>query len=316
MWTNITASSAGEPARGASAGIAAEERLLSALQRGRFPHACFVACPDTLFAEGLCKKAAALWCTGRAEAKAPGSSVNYTELGGEPIRVDQIRELIAELQKSPFEQGGRCVYIRNAHTMSESVQNALLKTLEEPPSGVLFLLTGNESGLLPTIRSRCSRFLCPPPEREEIAALLAAAGCAPEEAALYAAWGGSTGRALRLYQSEEFRALRKASQDFLRASLLGKSPFEGLASISKEGEEAAAFMLSFLRDMLLCGQGRAASENPEQQADINKLSRRFTSGRITCIINILVNGLDRLATNASAQATFTSLFTQIAEEIS
>lgn len=294
----------------------AEERLLAALRTGRFPHACFVACPDPLFAEGLCRRAAALWCAGRAEAQLLKNLVDYTELGEEPIRVDRIRELIGELQKRPFDEGGRCVYIRNAHTMSEPVQNALLKTLEEPPNGVLFLLTGNESGLLPTIRSRCSRFLCPAPQREEIATLLIEAGAGQADAALYAAWGGTMGRALRLYQSEDFRALREQAQAILRALLLGRLPLEGAGALAKEGEEATAFMLSLLRDILLCKQGLLATENPEQQTEISSLARRFTSGRITCIINILADGLERLAGNASAQATFTSLFTQIAEEIS
>lgn len=294
----------------------AEARLLSALSRGRFPHACFVASADSLFAEGLCRRAAALWCAGRAEAALLKTLVDYTELGEEPIRIDRIRELIAELQKRPFDEGGRCVYIRSAHTMSESVQNALLKTLEEPPDRTLFLLTGNESGLLPTIRSRCSRFLCPPPSQEEVAAVLRSAGATEADASLYAAWGGDTARALRLFQSEDLRSLRKQAQDLLRALLAGGLPLEGLGAIAKEGEEAATFMLSLLRDILLSKQGRPAAENPEQQGDIARLSRRFTSGRITCIINILTDGLERLGTNASAQATFTSLFTQIAEEIS
>jgi len=142
------------------------------------------------------------------------------------------------------------------------------------------------------------------------------AGARQADAALYAAYGGDVGRALRLYQSEDFRALRKQSQELLIALLSGGMPLDGLSAISKEGDEAAAFMLSLLRDILLCKQGLSAEENPDKQSDIARLSRRFTSGRITCIINILADGLERLSTNASTQATFTSLFTQIAEEIS
>lgn len=289
--------------------------MLAALPAGRFPHACFVACPDALFAEALCRRAAALWCAGEADPARLANLVDYTELGAEPIRVERMRELIGELQKRPFMEGGRCVYIRNAHTMSEAVQNALLKTLEEPPAQTLFLFTGNENGLLPTIRSRCARFLYPAPTGEELASLLREAGATEGEAARYAAWGGTAGRALRLYQSGDYRALRQAAQGLLCTLLRGGLPLEGLAAISKEGEDAAAFMLSLLRDILLYKQGLPVAENPEQKEEAAELAGRFTSGRITCIINILADGLDRLATNASAQATFTSLFTQIAEEI-
>lgn len=135
-------------------GQQAARRLLAAVQGGRFPHACFVACPDSAYGEALCRQAAALWCVGQPAPDRLLTWPDYTELGEAAIPVDQIRELTAALQKRPFMAGKRCVYIRNAHAMSEIVQNALLKTLEEPPADVLFLLSGNENGLLPTIRSR------------------------------------------------------------------------------------------------------------------------------------------------------------------
>ena len=42
----------------------AEEWLLSAIKRGHIPHACFISCPDGLIAEGIARRAAALYCTG------------------------------------------------------------------------------------------------------------------------------------------------------------------------------------------------------------------------------------------------------------
>ena len=49
------------------------------------------------------------------------------------IRVDQARELIAEIAASPFEARRRVFVIDDAHTMNDQAQNALLKSLEEPP---------------------------------------------------------------------------------------------------------------------------------------------------------------------------------------
>lgn len=296
-------------------GQQAAQRLLAAVQGGRFPHACFVACPDSAYGEELCRQAAALWCVGQAAPDKLASWPDYTELGEAPIPVERIRELTAALQKRPFMEGNRCVYIRNAHTMSETVQNALLKTLEEPPGGVLFLLSGNENGLLPTIRSRCVRFLYPGPTREEIQARLVSCGTPEKDAVLYAAWGGTWSRAKRLYDQVEYRSLRQEAQSLLKSLLLGGLPLDRLGGIAKDGEEAAMFMLSLLRDILLYKQGLAPEENPEQEKDIARLADRLNNRQATALIQLLAKGLERLASNASNQASFTSLFTQIAEEI-
>ena len=302
-----------------TAGQAAARRLLQALRGGvsggRFPHGLLVLCPDNRFAEALCRQTAALWCTGREDAGRLAGAVDYPELGETPPRIDRIRSILEELKKRPFQGGGRCVYIRNAHTMSEIVQDVLLKTLEEPPAGTLFLLSGNENGLLPTIRSRCARFFYPAPTAEERAGLLRQAGASPQEAEQYARWGGISERALRLYQSQDYRALRQEAQGLLRRLLIGELPLENLSAIAKEGEEAATFMLSLARDILLYKQGLPPAENPEQTQEIRRLGDRLTNRQATWLIGALTDCLGRLSTNASAQATFTSLFTQIAEEI-
>ena len=54
-----------------------------------------------------------------------------------------------------FNGGKRAFVFLNAQNMSTQIQNTLLKTLEEPHSDTMLILTGNEFGLLPTIRSRC-----------------------------------------------------------------------------------------------------------------------------------------------------------------
>ncbi len=71
------------------------------------------------------------------------------------IKIDAVRALIGDCHIAPH-FFRKVVWIEEAHTMNEAAQNALLRTLEEPPDEVRFLLTGAEAGLLPTIRSRCA----------------------------------------------------------------------------------------------------------------------------------------------------------------
>ncbi len=73
------------------------------------------------------------------------------------IMVGQIRELSGDAQIRPNEADGRVYIFPEADRMNVQAQNALLKLLEEPPAGVMFLLYAQDPAvLLPTIRSRCA----------------------------------------------------------------------------------------------------------------------------------------------------------------
>lgn len=72
------------------------------------------------------------------------------------ITIDQIRALNAKIFEKPLECERKIFVIKNAHDMRQEAQNALLKTLEEPPSySVIILTTDNRSKLRDTILSRC-----------------------------------------------------------------------------------------------------------------------------------------------------------------
>jgi DNA polymerase-3 subunit delta' len=73
-----------------------------------------------------------------------------------PIGVDQIRALGELLSLSAHHAAGKAIVIRPADALNPTASNALLKNLEEPPPGILFLLvTDRPALLLPTVRSRC-----------------------------------------------------------------------------------------------------------------------------------------------------------------
>lgn len=89
-----------------------------------------------------------------------GCHPDYTELGPaqgkDSFPVDAVRELIKNAYIRPNESERRVFLVNRAETMSASAANALLKLFEEPPKGVVLLLTcSNRMGLLKTISSRC-----------------------------------------------------------------------------------------------------------------------------------------------------------------
>lgn len=76
--------------------------------------------------------------------------------GGQQITIDQVRELDDFFGVGTHRQGLRIILVNPAETLNRSAANAILKVLEEPPPGTLFLLVSSEPmRLLPTLRSRC-----------------------------------------------------------------------------------------------------------------------------------------------------------------
>lgn len=81
------------------------------------------------------------------------------------IKIEQIRNLADFMNISTHRQGLRVVVLYPAEALNMPASNALLKTLEEPPPGTVFLLASNGlDRLLPTILSRCRKFALPMPE--------------------------------------------------------------------------------------------------------------------------------------------------------
>ena len=93
-------------------------------------------------------------------AIAAGNSMNVIEIDAASNNgVDNIREIVEEVRYRPTQGNFKVYIIDEVHMLSAGAFNALLKTLEEPPSYVIFILATTESGKIPTtILSRCQRY--------------------------------------------------------------------------------------------------------------------------------------------------------------
>ncbi|MDO8648381.1 MAG: hypothetical protein Q7R81_01220 [Candidatus Peregrinibacteria bacterium] len=160
------------------------------------------------------------------------------------ISVEDVRALqrrLAEVVSSPF----RCCLIRSVERMQDEAANALLKILEEPPEGVVFLLTTESlSSLLPTLisRSRVLRFTRVP--YRQLKPLLEDVDEQDAQFILHVAQG-APGVVERLRDSD---ALRKERQQYNRAlSFWNATSFaeriKGIEPLEKKSEEADQFLL-------------------------------------------------------------------------
>ncbi len=117
------------------------------------------------------------------------------------ISVDQVRGLQRLIQSAPTFSSRRIVVIDSADDLERGAANALLKNLEEPPPGMLFLLVSHAPGrLLPTIRSRCRTLRFDPLSDDAVRTVLRAQEPAiptEEIEPLVQAGEGAPGRALR-----------------------------------------------------------------------------------------------------------------------
>ncbi|MGN0379575.1 MAG: DNA polymerase III subunit delta' [Butyrivibrio sp.] len=128
------------------------------------------------------------------------------------IGVDDVREqLVDDIQIKPY-NGGRKVYIIDeAEKMTTQAQNAILKTIEEPPEyGVIIFLTNNAQTFLPTIISRCVIFNLKPLRTDEIKTYLMREYKVPEyQAKICAAYSqGRLGKAINMATSDDFAEIR------------------------------------------------------------------------------------------------------------
>ncbi|MBF0179328.1 MAG: DNA polymerase III subunit delta' [Magnetococcales bacterium] len=129
------------------------------------------------------------------------------------IAVEQVRDLIRFMAFTPLEGAWKVAIVDDAALMNEASANAMLKTLEEPPSGsMLILITSQPGGLLPTIRSRCRQERFTPLDNATIQAILeqvAPAIPASERREAVRLAGGSVGEALRLSGQGSMAARRE-----------------------------------------------------------------------------------------------------------
>ncbi|MBR3494440.1 MAG: DNA polymerase III subunit delta' [Clostridia bacterium] len=173
------------------------------------------------------------------------------EKGKKNIPVDDIREAVRILSAHAYEGVGRVLVIEQAEQMNGNAQNALLKTLEEPPQDTWILLLSDSPGqLLPTIRSRCWLLRLNPWPEEKVAEILRRRGAEPEKIAECARiCGGSPGRALEIAADSEYWARRgRLMKDFF--SLRARSEILAVSGTWKDDKDQAAEMLDELEQMV------------------------------------------------------------------
>jgi DNA polymerase-3 subunit delta' len=218
------------------------------------------------------------------------------ELGS--IKIERVRDVVVRAGYRPFEGRRRVVIIDDADAMTQDAQDALLKTLEEPPpSSVLILVSAMPDALLPTVLSRCQRLRFGELSPGEIAEALMRHHDYGESDAHAAAVDadGSIGRALSAASVDVTEARQMAHrvlEQAVRQADPGRridlardvTPSTGGKTSGAERERLAACLralASLLRDIGLVGaQGEAAVlANADLAPQLRVIARSYDSDR-------------------------------------
>jgi DNA polymerase-3 subunit delta' len=226
--------------------------------------------------------------------------VQSESIGG-TLKVEQVRELSRQLALAPYEGKLRVALLLRFHEANESAANALLKTLEEPASQVVLILTARtKEALLPTIVSRCEVVPLRPVNQAEINAALLERGASTEAGQLVASLAdGRPGWAIRHVEDRDMLERRSQQLDEMM-ELAGSSRAVRFKYIEemlekKDAEaqrqvalEALDHWSSLWRDAMLDSyqaQG-ARLRNLDRREDIQRLVSTLDSSQITHVLQM------------------------------
>ncbi len=328
---------------------ALRRRLGEEIRGGHFPHAHIIEGGQGFGKHLLARELAmALACESRTCAEKPlpcgtcrsckrikegncPDVITITKGERATMGVDAIRALREGLATVPNDLNVKVYIIEDAHTMTVQAQNALLLTLEEPPSFVVFLLLAEDAGaLLETVRSRAPiHRLQPIPHHMMRDFLLTSSADATvlateqpaELEALISLAGGSIGKALDLLNGERRAPLmeRRARTEALTACLADRTaPDKLLLALLSLGNTRdtvladLAMLKLAMRDLLLLGCAESPSLLFYTEGELaTELATRFTAARILAITGALEDATEALAANANVRLTIINLFNHL-----
>lgn len=217
------------------------------------------------------------------DARPDGDESARREKRSEQIRIEQVRELADFLSVGTHRRGNRVILIYPADAMNANTQNALLKSLEEPPPATVFLLvTSHPDRLLATVRSRCMKFTLPAPDSERVMRWLKEQGVGRPDAALASA-GGSPLGALAAAEGERDRLrflddLKEPRFDPIRLA----ESIQGMPV-----DNAVVWLQRWSCDLLLSKFTGTARYHPERGSVIAEVARRCRTEDISAYLRYL-----------------------------
>jgi DNA polymerase-3 subunit delta' len=323
--------------------VVGQSRVVSLLQRslkqGSIAHAYLVVGPPHVGKMTLALDLAeALNCQGTeppcgvcdsCQKIASGKHADVQIIGLEAnnsaeISIDRIREIQHSSNLPPFEGKYKVFIIERAELMSTEAANCLLKTLEEPPAGIIFVLLATSGGVLPaTVVSRCQQLELPPLPASEVENVLSQRwGVERQRAGLLARLShGCLGWAISAASDERLLQQRAERLEGL-LNIIGGDYAVRFAYVpqlvawfgQRRGlvEEILDLWLDWWRDLLLVKLGSGDSvTNIDHESMLVDMAGGYRLGEIRAVINGIQATGEQLRQNANPRLAFEVLMLSI-----
>jgi DNA polymerase-3 subunit delta' len=313
--------------------------LTNAFSEDKIGHAYIFCGPEGIGKKTVAEEFAALiLCENPRNNKKCGqcSSCRLFESGASPdirrlsveslsIGVDEVRESLSDLVIKPMYSARKVYIINDAEKLTAQAQNAILKSLEEPPSyATIILITTVYDILLETIRSRAVKVKFKENSYQEVMEAITkklGPGIDKERAEFAALWSnGSIGRALAMAEGQEFSDLREKTFDAIIK--IEKEKLRGIFEISsffEKNKESCNlildFMISYYRDILMAAE--TANENmlinKDKEDIIFTKVFEYTAEQLAAAIAYVIDAKKNIRYNANYMLAIENMLIGIAQ---
>ena len=259
---------------------------------------------------------------GVSPENSPDFNVIAKEEGSHRIKIEKIRKMKEDVYEKPISDY-KIYIIENAELMSEEAQNAILKTIEEPPGYAIFILIAeNKEALLNTIKSRCDIVKFVPLSNDIVKNhLIENLGLDEEYAKMCANFSkGSITRAIELANDEEFKEMREFIQNCIsiiseKKKLDIERLVDGVEKYEKQIMNFLDIMVNYFRDIIMFKEGINLLTNTDRITFIENMSEKINGSQIAKIIDIIEDTKKKLKGFCSFKMSIQVMFLNIYEVI-
>ncbi|MEN8077081.1 DNA polymerase III subunit delta' [Clostridioides difficile] len=224
--------------------------------------------------------------------------------------VDDVRDIIDEVSKKPFEGEKKVIIIHEGNKLTIQAQNALLKTIEEPPIGVhIIILCESLELILDTIKSRCEIYKLTPLTKDELYQYIEYKGFNYNDNEVKSAIAfseGIPGRIDRYFNDDSLKELRMKILELIKD--LNKKDMEfmlqqedSLIGLKDNKEEVLNIFGSFIRDILIHKEieNEDFIINGDKLNDIKELTKDMSFRKLNNMIRTIEEARRNIKSNVS-----------------
>ena len=301
-----------------------KKQLDNSLSMGTISHA-HIFCGEDGIGKSILSKEFAINIIGKKAIK------DYVDIierritkGKQSIGISEVLTVIDEINKKPYEGNRKVIIVHDTDRMTVDAQNAFLKTIEEPPSGVfIMLLCKSQEGILDTIKSRCQIHNLKRLKSRDIRLFLNRdfPELSKDELEIMVSFcDGIPGRAMSFLKDTSFMDMRSTVLDILKACSNDKKQeilkYEEFFLKNKSiWRDVLICLLYYIRDLIVYKETRdeTLTINRDKIISIKELADVFSFNKLSGMIEVVNDTAQNLERNVNIALAIDSMLLNIQE---